>query len=138
MSDPITSDLKQEELDLVFYEADRALHDQLLSNAKLYNTSKEYLGLLDFTIRLRNMAPFNAMLLQIQKPGLNYAASAHDWERRFQRTVKDKVRPLLIMWPFGPVALVYDILDTDGPELPKGAFSFYAKGKIDNARIIRF
>jgi hypothetical protein len=81
------------------------------------------------------MATFNAMLLQIQKPGLNYAASAHDWKHRFQRTVKEKVRPLLIMWPFGPVALVYDMLDTEGAELPKDAFAFYAAGKIDDKRI---
>jgi len=32
--------------------------------------------LLNFVIRLRNFAPFNAMLLQVQKPGLRFAASA--------------------------------------------------------------
>jgi hypothetical protein len=84
------------------------------------------------------MAPFNAMLLQVQKPGLSYAASQFDWKRRFNRTVKETARPLLIMWPFGPVALVYDILDTEGPDLPKDAFAFYAVGKIDAARMERF
>ena len=78
------------------------------------------------------------MLLQIQKPGLNYAASAHDWKHRFQRTVKEKSRPLLIMWPFGPVALVYDMLDTEGADLPKDAFAFYAAGTIDAKRIATF
>jgi hypothetical protein len=65
----------------------------------------------------------------------DYAASAYDWKHRFQRTVKAKARPLLIMWPFGPVALVYDMLDTEGRDVPKDAFAFYAKGKIDDARI---
>ena len=55
-------------------------------------------------VRLRNFAPFNAMLLQMQKSGLSYAASAHDWRMRFGRTPKYGARPLLILSPFGPVA----------------------------------
>ena len=128
----------QTELALDDQEYERNLLDQLLIDSQLYPTSKEYKELLDFTVRLRNMAPFNAMLLQIQKPGLNYVASAYDWQNRFRRTVKNKARPLLIMWPFGPVALVYDLLDTEGQELPKDAFAFYAKGKIDDERIETF
>jgi hypothetical protein len=84
------------------------------------------------------MAPFNAMLLQIQKPQLIYAASASDWRKRFNRTVKEKARPLLIMWPFGPVALVYDSIDTEGDALPKDAFAFYANGSISESRIVGF
>lgn len=135
MSEPIIEPAAQSELPLGDNAYERNLLDQLLVDSKLYKSSKEFKELLDFTIRLRNMAPFNAMLLQIQKPGLNYAASAHDWQHRFQRTVKEKARPLLIMWPFGPVALVYDMLDTEGKELPKDAFAFYAAGKIDANRI---
>lgn len=52
--------------------------------------------------------------------------------------MKEKARPLLIMWPFGPVALVYDMLDTEGAELPKDAFAFYAAGTIDEDRIATF
>lgn len=138
MSETITKQSAQSELLLENSDYERSLLDQLLIDSRLYRSSKEYLELLEFTVRLRNMAPFNAMLLQIQKPGLNYAASALDWKVRFKRIVKDKARPLLIMWPFGPVALVYDVIDTDGPELPKDAFAFYAKGKIDETRINTF
>ena len=63
-------------------------------------------------------APFNAMLLQVQKPGLTYAASAADWRLRFGRKPKEGARPLLILWPFAPVALVYDVMDTEGEDLP--------------------
>ena len=136
---PEESDLREDaKVDGVATE--RALLDQLLSDSNLYKSSKEYKELLDFTVRLRNMAPFNAMLLQVQKPGLNYAASTYDWASRFNRTIKDKARPLLIMWPFGPVALVYDFLDTEGDEkeLPKDAFSYYAKGEIDEERLLAF
>jgi hypothetical protein len=37
----------------------------------------------------------------------------------------------LIVWPFGPVALVHDVLDTEGRELPKDVASYWAQGPID-------
>lgn len=138
MSETIIFPAAQTELPLGDQDYERNLLDQLLIDSRLYRTSKEYQELLDFTVRLRNMAPFNAMLLQIQRPGLNYAASAYDWRHRFQRIVKEKTRPMLIMWPFGPVVLVYDLLDTEGPDLPKDAFAYYANGKIDDKRIEGF
>lgn len=59
--------------DLFEVEKTRALLDTLLADSRLYQTSKGYKELLDFVVRLRNFAPFNAMLLQVQKPGLTYA-----------------------------------------------------------------
>lgn len=115
--------------------AARSLLDQLLADSRLYTKSKDYKDLLDFVIRLRNFAPFNAMLLQVQKPGLSYAASARDWRERFRRWPKEGARPLLILWPFGPVALVYDVMDTDGAPLPEGVASFYATGTIETASL---
>ncbi|MBI4876704.1 MAG: ImmA/IrrE family metallo-endopeptidase [Acidobacteria bacterium] len=40
------------------------------------------------------------------------------------------------LWPFGPVALVYDVVDTDGGDLPRDVRSFYARGSIDAERIL--
>ncbi len=94
------------QLEMFEEEAARSLLDQLLEESRLYKTSKDYFELLEFTKRLRNFAPFNAMLLHVQKPGLTYAASAYDWKTRFERRPKENVRPLLILWPFGPAALV--------------------------------
>ena len=126
------------QLDIFESETARSLLDQLLTDSRLYTQSKDYKELLDFVGRMRNFAPFNAMLLQIQKPGLRFAASEFDWEHRFQRKPKDGSRPLLILWPFGPVALVYDVLDTEGAELPRDVFSFYARGPSDAGRIASF
>src|SRR5438552_5863791 len=112
--------------------------DQLLTDSRLYTQSKDYKALLDFVVRLRNFAPFNAMLLQVQKPGLSYAASAFDWRQRFRRKPKEGVRPLLILWPFGPVALVYDVLDTEGEPLPTDVASFFAHGSIDALQLFSF
>ncbi|MGE0477160.1 MAG: ImmA/IrrE family metallo-endopeptidase [Nitrospirales bacterium] len=112
--------------------------DQLLTDSRLYTRSKDYKDLLDFVVRLRNFAPFNAMLLQVQKPGLSYAASAHDWKERFGRWPKEGTRPLLILWPFGPVALVYDVMDTEGKPFPQDVAVFFAQGKIDELKLKTF
>ncbi len=119
-------------------EAARSLLDQLLADSRLYRSGADYKNLLDFAVRLRNFAPFNAMLLQIQKPGLNHAASARDWLETFGRTIKEDARPLLILWPFGPVALVYDLMDTDGEPIPAGVAAFAATGVIDQLALARF
>jgi len=119
-------------------DAARSLLDQLLTDSRLYTQTKDYKELLDFVIRLRNFAPFNAMLLHVQKPGLTYAASARDWRERFERSPKEGARPLLVLWPFGPVALVYDVQDTEGKDLPKDVTCFYAQGPIDQERIGSF
>ncbi len=109
----------------------RSLLDELLQKSKLYHYSSGYKALLDFVVRLRNFAPFNAMLLQLQKPGLRFAASEYDWKQRFNRTIKEGARPLIILWPFGPIALVYDVDDTEGADLPDDvAQAFRATGAM--------
>ena len=115
-------------------QSDRALIDQLIAATRLYENSKAIEELFEFTIRLREFAPFNAMLLHIQKPGLTHAASARDWWDRFGRVPKTGVRPLLILRPMGPVDFVFDILDTEGRELPAHAFAFPTLGTLTEQR----
>ncbi|MFN3252319.1 hypothetical protein [Roseibium album] len=111
-------------------ERDRALVDQLIADTRLYDSAKAVKELLEFTVRLRHIAPFNAMLLHIQKPGLSFAARPKDWWGRFRRRPKAHARPLLILRNFGPVEFVYDILDTEGELLPEAAFSFPTSGAV--------
>src|SRR5579872_301522 len=127
-----------EQFDPLETAATRSLLDQLVADSRLYTSGKDYKDLLDFVVRLRNFAPFNAMLLHVQKPGLTYAASARDWEERFGRHPKEGARPLLILWPFAPVALVYDVLDTEGRELPKDVAPFQAQGSVGAGHINGF
>lgn len=133
----MTVDTPQKPVDYDVAEA-RSLLDQLLTDSRLYTQSGDYKELLDFVVRLRNFAPFNAMLLQVQKPGLRYAASANDWWTRFRRKPKADARPLLILWPFGPVALVYDVQDTEGKDLPEDVDSFFARGTITEGQMRGF
>ena len=111
---------------------------KLLTDSKLYTQSKAYKELLDFVVKLRNYAPFNAMLLQIQKPGLSYAASARHWQKIFKRKPKEGARPLLILQPFGPVSLVYDVMDTEGDILPEDVQCFPATGVIRHNHLEAF
>lgn len=120
------------------FDAARSMLDQLLEDSRLYTKGEDYRNLLNFVVRLRNFAPFNALLLQIQKPGLNHAASARDWREKFGRTINDGARPLVILWPFGPIALVYDLVDTDGESLPDGVAAFSAHGIIDQMALVHF
>jgi hypothetical protein len=119
-------------------EVARSLLDQLLSDSRLYKDSGSYKELLSFVTKLRNVAPFNAMLLQLQKPGITHVASAYDWFSRFNRRPKEGARPLLILWPFGPVATVYDVQDTEGDPLPTDAFAFPSSGQITTSKIHSF
>jgi hypothetical protein len=133
MSDRAADHISQQ--DLFETEGVRSLLDQLLEDSRLYIRSEDFKALLDFVVKLRNFAPFNAMLLQVQKPGLSHAASARDWRERFGRWPKEAARPLVILWPFGPVSLVYDVMDTDGETLPEDVAIFFAHGAIDETRL---
>ena len=117
---------------------ERALIEQLIAATKLYDSSEAIHELFAFTIRLREFAPFNAMLLHIQKPGLTHAATAHDWWHRFARVPKKGARPLLVLRMKGPVDFVFDVQDTEGRELPVDAFSFPTFGKLSDNRFAEF
>lgn len=109
---------------------DRALIEQLIAATRLYASSTAIKELLDFTVRLRAFAPFNAMLLHIQKPGLTHAATAADWRQRFGPVPKERARPLIVLRVMGSVDFVFDVLDTEGRDLPDQAFTFPTLGNI--------
>lgn len=118
--------------------AERALIDQLIAATKLYDSSEAIQELFAFTVHLREFAPFNAMLLHIQKPGLTHAATAHDWWHRFGRVPKKGARPLLVLRMKGPVDFVFDVQDTEGKDLPVDAFSFPTFGNLSDNRFAEF
>ncbi len=109
---------------------DRALIDQLIAATRLYDSRKALLELFAFTSRLRAFAPFNAMILHIQRPGLTHAATARDWHGRFGRVPVRGARPLLVLRTMCPVDFAFDILDTEGSALPVDAFKFPTLGAL--------
>ncbi|MEA3189149.1 MAG: hypothetical protein QOD99_2979 [Chthoniobacter sp.] len=87
--------------------------DDLISRALAYRTGPELKALFEFMRRFPHLAPYNAMLLHVQNPGIAYALRAPDWERRYRRRVKPAARPHVILWTMGPVAFVFDLGDTE-------------------------
>jgi hypothetical protein len=120
-------------------EVEKSLLAELLEKSRSYHGTQEFKELLDFAVAMRNFAPFNAFLLRLQRPGLRFAASAYDWDKRHGCAIREDANPLIILWPFGPVALVYDLEDTVGPELPLAvAKAYWATGKVTAKRMGQF
>lgn len=103
-------------------DATRKSLDELFTLARRYKSSKAYKELLDFVATFRFYAPFNAMLIHIQKPGAGYVAPPHRWLSNYRRRIKAEAQPLVILQPMGPVMFVFDVSDTepekDAPPLP--------------------
>lgn len=116
-------------------ETGRALIEQLIADTRLYTDAKAAYEMLDFVARLRAVAPFNAMLLHIQKPYVTHVATAADWEGRFRRQPKAGARPLIVLRTYGPVDFVFDFQDTEGDPLPEDAFSFPTLGEVSEPRM---
>lgn len=76
--------------------------------------------LLNRIARATNMAPFNLMLADIQRPGARYVAFRAEW-MGLGRQVKPGAIPIIVLWPFGPVRCAYDLGDTTGPETDDSA-----------------
>jgi hypothetical protein len=108
--------------------------DKLYSEVETYSKSEEYEKLFEFIKKFRHIAPYNAMLIHIQKPGSRYVATAAEWRRKFNRTIKAGARPLVILYPFGPVAFVFELSDTEGkrPFPEKMLNPLGVKGKVEN------
>ena len=88
--------------------------DELFRQASEYKKSRNFRELIDFMAKFPNIAPYNVMLMHVQKPYCKYVASALDWREKFGRTIKPGARPLIILKPFRPVDFLFDLSDTDG------------------------
>jgi hypothetical protein len=93
--------------------------DELFRQSKLYRKSGEFNELVRFMGRFREYAPYNNMLVRIQNPACSFYARERDWNKRFNRQLREDARPMLILAPMHPVMLVYDLDQTEGGALPK-------------------
>ena len=124
-----------QQMDLLETETARALLDQLLADSRLYRTGKDYRALLDFVIRLRNFCAVQCNASAGAKPGLDVRSIASGLAGAVQPHSEGRTRPLLILWPFGPVALVYDVADTLGDPCLTVFRAFAAHGAVDSATL---
>lgn len=89
--------------------------DELQFLVKSYRNSQEFKKLIDFVGRFNYLAPYNAMLIQMQKPGATFLFNGKKW-KEYGRQPKVNAQKLIILKPFGPVQCVFDYGDTE--EIP--------------------
>jgi hypothetical protein len=106
---------------------------QLVKQAMEAPTPEQFVAFLDFTRRFRRLSIWNARMAYIQRPGGSVVATEMEW-RAHGRFVKPDAVPILILWPFGPIACVYELADTL-PEIDRAAFKdpFAVDGHIPSS-----
>jgi hypothetical protein len=102
---------------LAHFEDCRSAVDQLFFEALTTQGTQAFDEFLDFVIRFSNLSVYNAMLVRVQRPGAGAVATRNKWEE-FGRLIKPDAIPIMILRPFGPVAFVFDQVDTYGDPLP--------------------
>lgn len=91
--------------------------DELFEQSARYKSSAEFKLLLDFINKFPNLSPFNAFLIHMQDSAASIVLTPKKWIE-YGRKVKPLSRPFIIMIPFGPVAFIYNITDTE--QIKKG------------------
>lgn len=95
--------------------------EQLLNQVRAYQKPNVFEELLKFCAKIRNLSPYNAWLINQQMPGAKAVMTAEQWKRKYKRKPKPNARPLVILLPFGPIGLVWDIQDT----MPETGYSLF-------------
>lgn len=93
--------------------------DELYNNVQKFRSTKFTSKLFDFIAEFPKIAPYNAMLIYMQKPGSSYVATAKEWKEKFGRSPKSTANPLVILKAFGPIEFVFESNDTEGEPLPQ-------------------
>ncbi len=86
--------------------------DELQFLVDKYRNSKEFQEMLDFVGKFKHLAPYNAMLVEMQKPGARMVMKAKEWVS-FDRMVKPNAQQLIILRQFGPIQCVFELSDTE-------------------------
>ncbi len=87
--------------------------DDLIFRSIAYHSAPELKELLNFARSFPYLAPFNAMLLHIQNPGIRFALRVRQWEQKYRRRVRASARPYVILRTMGPVEFIFDLSDTE-------------------------
>jgi hypothetical protein len=104
--------------------------DRLFKDAVERDGLSAFDQFLEFAIRLSNLSVYNAMLVNVQRPGATAVATERKWIS-LGGQVSASAIPIVILQPFGPVAFVYDYSDVYGITIPgEDASSLFATGSI--------
>lgn len=107
--------------------------DVLFGGVKSYRSSENFQKMLTFCGKMKQIGPYNAMLVFIQRPGATYLLTETKWAKEFDCGILPNARPVLVLIPFGPLEYLFDISDTfplnKNPQLTKqfGELTEYLK-----------
>ena len=105
--------------------------DELYNNVQKFRSTKFTGKLFEFIANFPKIAPYNAMLVFMQKPGSSYVATAKEWKEKYGRSPKSTANPLIILKTFGPIEFVFEANDTEGKPLPQEITNpFRTEGEI--------
>ncbi len=118
--------------------------DQLLDQVRSLKSRARIVELCEMAVRFRRLAPYNVMLIYMQRPDARHVMGATAW-REMGRSPKENAHPLVILRPFGPVDFLFDVADTDGKDGPDqltlgnlGENAFGADGALSHETLSRF
>lgn len=102
----------------------RASINALLRDGAAFRSSRDFVELIRFIGAQRRLAPFNAMVVRLQRPGARHVLTEGRWRQEYQRVPKPGAQRIMIFWPKGPYLVTYDVGDTEplrgAPPLPRG------------------
>lgn len=116
-------------------EAFRSL-DDFYQRARMIRTGDDYARMAWFLARHRRSSMFNNLMVYTQMPEATAWDDARRWVKE-GRSIREGATPLMILQPFGPIRIVFDVSDTEGPPLPRRAGLFAAEGLLDPKRMRR-
>lgn len=102
----------------ISFKGEIEIINNLLKSASDYKNSEKYTEFIQFISKSRHYSFFNATLVYIQNPKVNFFATSSYWDKKFRRKVNPGAKPYIILVPRGPVSFVYDVLETSGEQLP--------------------
>ena len=85
--------------------------DALFAYAKAFRRCDRFGAMLRFCAATPDLAPYNAMMIHIQKPGACHVQPPAAW-LRYNRAPLPDARPAVVLWPFQPVQYWFDLTDT--------------------------
>lgn len=100
------------------YDEERHAIDELFHRSLMFKNTKEYLDFFRFIGKVLHYSYYNATLVYSQNHDVIYFGTPSYWEKKFNRKVRPDARPYVIIVPFGPAALAYDLYETEGEETP--------------------
>lgn len=113
--------------------------DELFSKVEAFRNGKAFRKFMKFCSSFRMVGAYNAMLIETQREGVQYALTAAGW-KKYNRRPKPDSRPMVILMPFAPVDFVFDVSDTEHipgtevkeyeAELNRLSQPFKAEGKV--------